>query len=134
MFAALLLSTRALAADTRASTQEVRKEVVAAIEAQLAAFRKGDINKAYSYAAAELRAQKPLRTFTAIVQANYPEIWANTRAEFGIVRDDGARASVTVQVYSKTSATGYDFTLVKERAGWRVHGVLRHEPKKAGKA
>lgn len=117
----------------RASKPETKKEIVAVIEEQLAAFRKGDLARAYGYAAAELRAQKPLRTFTAIVKENYPEIWANMRAEFGIVRDDGTRASVTVQVYSKASNAGYDFTLVREKAGWRVHGVLRHEPKKTGK-
>lgn len=111
----------------RASKPEVRKEVVAVIEAQLAAFRKGDPKKAHSYASAELRAQKPLPVFSQIVQANYPEVWANTRAEFGIVRDDGQRATVTVHVYSKSGDTGYDYVLVKERQGWRVHGVVRHE-------
>lgn len=116
----------------RASKPEVKKEIVAAIEGQLAALRKGDPKKAYSYAAAELRAQKSLPVFTAIVKENYPEIWANVRAEFGIVRDDGTRAAVTVQVYSKTADAAYDFTLVKEAAGWRIHGVLRHEPTKRG--
>src|SRR5436309_797954 len=79
-----------------ASKPEVKKEIVAVIEGQLAAFRQGDAAKAYRFAAAELRAQKPLKTFTTIVRDSYPEIWANTRADFGIVRDDGTRASVTV--------------------------------------
>ena len=52
---------------------------------------------------------------------------------WGIVRDDGRRATVTVQVYAKTGDTGYDFTLVKERSAWRIHGVVRHAPKKSGK-
>ena len=116
----------------RASKPEVKQEIVAVIEAQLAAFRKGDVAKAYDYAASDLRAQKPLRNFSAIVKENYPEIWASTRAEPGIVRDDGMRATVTVQVYSKTGDAAYDFTLVKEKAGWRVQGVLRHEPRKGG--
>lgn len=117
----------------RASKPEVKKEIVAVIDAQLAAFRKGDTAKAYSYAAADLRAQKPLKIFAAIVRDNYPEIWASTRAEPGIVRDDGAHAAVTVQVYGKSEDAAYDFTLVKEKAGWRIYGVVRHEPKKAGK-
>jgi hypothetical protein len=116
-----------------ASKPETKKAIVAVIEAQLAAFRKSDAEKAYSYAAADLRAQKPLRVFTAIVKENYPEIWANTRAEFGIVRDDDQHAAVTVQVYSKSNDAAYDFTLVKEKAGWRINGVLRHEPKSGGK-
>jgi hypothetical protein len=132
---AVLTGVTGLAAASvmRASKPEVKKEIVAVIESQLAAFRKGDVDKAYGYAAAELRAQKPVRAFAAIVQNNYPEIWANTRAEPGIVRDNGERATVTVQVYSKISDAAYDFTLTKEREGWRIYGVLRHEPKKAGK-
>jgi hypothetical protein len=124
---------RALAADMPASKPEVKKEIVAVIEAQLAAFRKGDTGKAHSYASSELRAQKPRRVFSEIVKDNYPEIWASTRAEFGIVRDDGKRATVTVQVYAKTGDAAYDYTLVKEEAGWRIFGVVRHEAKSAGK-
>lgn len=117
-----------------ASKAEVRKAVVAVLEAQLTAFRRGKPAEAYRYAASELRAQKPLPLFTAIVKENYPEIWANARAEFGIVRDDGQRATVTVHVYSKTSDAAYDFSLVQEREGWRIHGVVRHEPRKRGTA
>jgi hypothetical protein len=112
-----------------ASKPEVRKQIVATIDAQLAAFRKHDSKKAYSYAAAALQAEKPLEIFAQIVQANYPELWANTRAEYGIVRDDGTAGTVVVHVYTAEADASYDYTLVKERAGWRVHDVLRHDPK-----
>jgi hypothetical protein len=118
----------------KASKPEVRKEIVAVIEAQLAAFRAGDVRQAYGYAAAELRAQKPLGLFAGIVQASYPEIWAGTRAECGLVRDDGARAVVTVHVCGKAGDATYDYALVKERAGWRIRDVLRHAPKPRDKA
>jgi hypothetical protein len=128
---ALAAALGAMAADgaLRASRLEIKKEVVTVIEAQLAAFRKGDAAKAYTFAAADLRAQKPLPVFTTIVKENYPEIWSNTRAEFGIVRDNGMQATVIVQVYSKAGDAAYDFTLAKERAGWRIYGVVRHAPK-----
>ena len=109
-----------------ASKPEVRKDVIAAIEAQMAAFRKQDYEKAYSYAAAALRAQKPLPVFVAIVEAKYPEIWVNVRAEFGIVRDDGRSALVLVHVFAKDSDASYDYNLVKEGGRWRIVGVLRH--------
>ncbi len=116
----------------RASKPEVRKEVVQAIEGQLAAFRVGERQKAYAFAAANLRAQRPMRQFLLIVENNYPEIWANTRAEFGLVRDDGARAAVRVQVFSNEGRADYDYGLVKERDGvWRIDSVLRHAPKKS---
>lgn len=121
--------THAVEEAPHASKPEVRKEIIAVIEAQLAAFRAGDFKKAYSYASADLRAQKPLRAFVAIVQENYPEIWTNSRGEFSIVRDDGAEATLLVHVFGKSSDAAYDYTLVKERVGWRIAAVLRHAPK-----
>ena len=123
------LGAKAANGEMRASKPELKQQIVAVIEGQLAAFRQGDVTKAYTFAAAELRAQKPLRMFTTIVQENYPEIWSNTRAEFGIVRDNGTQATVTVQVYSKAGDAAYEFTLAKERVGWRIYGVVRHAPK-----
>ena len=117
----------------RASKPEVRKEVVAVIEGQLAAFREGDTKKAHAFGAATLRAQRPLRQFLQIVRTSYPEIWANTRAEFGVVRDDGTRATVLVQVFSKEDRADYDYGLVKEPEGWRIDSVLRHASKKSDK-
>lgn len=121
------------AAALRASKPEVRKEVVTVIDAQLQAFRRGNPEQAYRYATAAFRAQRPLPAFIAIVRDSYPEIWANTRAEPGIVRDDGARATVTVRVYSKAGDAAYDYTLAKEGAGWRILGVVRHEPRRERK-
>ncbi len=130
-----VLARAGVAAETglRASKPEVKVDVASVINGQLAAFRAGDAARAYTFAAAQLRAQKPLPAFAAIVRTSYPEIWANRRAEFGIVRDDGARATVTVQVYGRDSAAAYDYTLQKEPTGWRILGVVRHEPKQAGK-
>lgn len=118
----------------RASKPEVRREIVAVIDAQLGAFRTRDVRKAFRYASADFQAQWPLQNFAATVQNNYPEIWSNTRAEFGLVRDDGKTATVLVHVYGKDSDASYDYTLVKEEAGWRIGAVLRHAPKKADKA
>lgn len=117
----------------RASKPEVRKGIVEVIEAQLAAFRAGDLVAAYGFAAAELRAQKPIQLFMSIVKASYPEIWTNQKADCGVVRDNGTWAKLLVTVQGKDGEATYDYTLVKERAGWRIRDVLRHEPKKAQK-
>jgi len=118
----------------RGSKPDVRKAVVATIEGQLAAFRAREVQRAYAWAAGALRVQTPLRQFLLIVETNYPEIWANTRAEIGVVRDNGVRATVLVQVYGQEVSAGYDYGLVKERDGvWRIESVLRHAPKKAEK-
>lgn len=114
-----------------ASKPEVRREIVKVVEGQLAGFRAGDVRAAYGYASSELRAQKPLKIFAAIVRENYPEIWRNQRAEFGLVRDDGAIATVLVHVFAAGGEATYDYTLTKERAGWRISAVLRHASARA---
>ncbi len=131
----LLLAGTARADDNalHASKPEVRREIVAVVEGQLAAFRAGDVRKAYGFASAELRAQKPLRAFRAIVEESYPEIWTNTRGEIGVVRDDGAQATLLVHVFGKEGDAAYDYTLTKERAGWRIAAVLRHAPRLSDK-
>jgi hypothetical protein len=126
-------ATRAADEGMHGSKPEVRREIVAVIDAQLAGFRAGDIRKAYTYASADLRAQKPIQAFAAIVRENYPEIWSNTRAEFGLVRDDGAQATLLVHVFGQDGDASYDYTLVKEKSGWRITAVLRHAPKKNDK-
>jgi hypothetical protein len=113
--------------DFRVSKREVRQAVIAAINAQLAAFRTQDLAQAYEYASAGLRAQTSLRRFGAIVRENYPEIWKNTRAEYGLVRDDGRHATILVVVYAEKTAATFDYVLLRERGGWRIGSVLRHE-------
>lgn len=111
LFASAMLSCGLLAAAEGAarpaSKPEVRREIVAVIEGQLAGFRDDDTRKAYSFASTELRAQKPLRVFVAIVRENYPEIWRNRRAEFGLVRDNGATATVLVHLSGPEGEAAY---------------------------
>lgn len=114
--------------DLHPSAPEVRKAVIASIEGQLAAFRAHDVGRAYGFAAAPLRAQFPAERFAAVVREGYPEIWANLRAEFGIVNDSGTSAAVNVRVYGPAGSAAYDYQLIREPDGWRIGGVLRHAP------
>ena len=118
-------------ADLHPSAPAVRKAVIASIEGQLAAFRAHDLDQAYGFAAAPLRAQFPVDRFAAVVREGYPEIWANVRAEFGIVNDSGTSAAVNVRVYGAAGSAAYDYQLIREPGGWRIGGVLRHAPKPA---
>jgi len=114
----------------KASKPAVKAEIVAVIEGQLAAFRAGEVGEAYAYAAAVLQNQMPVRSFARLVREGYPEIWASTRVEFGLVRDNGRVATLTARVFAKdeTSAV-YDYVMAKEDDVWRIAGVLRHETK-----
>ncbi len=115
---------------SKASKPAVKAEIVAVIEGQLAAFRSGEVGRAYAYASVNLQLQMPVRNFARLVRDGYPEIWANTRVEFGLVRDNGRVATLTARVFAKdgTSAV-YDYVMAKEEDVWRIAGVLRHETK-----
>jgi hypothetical protein len=114
------------------SKPAVRDEITGVIEAQLAAFRANDVAKAFGYAAAGMRSQRTVPAFARMVKENYPEIWQSTRAEFGLVRDDGKKARLIVHVFTKTGEAAYDYVLFKEEAGWRIGGVLRREEQAGG--
>lgn len=114
----------------RASKPTVKVEIIGAIDGQLAAFRKNEVGRAFAYASTALQQQTPIRRFAALVRDGYPEIWASARAEYGLVRDDGARATVTARVFVESGRSAvYDYVLVREDDVWRISGVLRHEAK-----
>ena len=109
------------------STADVRKGIVAVISDQLGDFHAGNAGKAYALAAARFKAQFSSERFAALVKQSYPEIWTNTGAQFGVVRDDGVSAIVVVQVAcSAGNSAAYDYFLLKENDVWRIGGVLRH--------
>lgn len=112
----------------RASTAAVRRAVVGVIRDQLAAFRSHDLDMAYAYAAPALQRQVPEADFMAIVQRGYRQIWDNRGAEYGIVRDDGGEATVTVRVIGRDGSAQFDYVLAKVGTVWRISGVLRHRP------
>jgi len=118
-------------ADLHPSAPAVSQEVIATISGQLAAFRAHDPAKAYDFAAAALRRQFPLPRFAEVVRTGYPEIWRNLRAEYGIVSDNGSRATLNVRVHTADTSAAYDYMLVREPGGWRISGVLRHAPQPA---
>lgn len=125
LLAALQGPATAAAAELRVSPAEVRREVVAVIEGQLQALRERRVDDAYALASTPFRAQRTRDQFAGLVRQGYPEIWASTRAESGSVRDDGRRATAAVRVYSQAGDVDYDYALVREPAGWRIHGVVR---------
>lgn len=127
-----LLTACAQAAELRPSAPEVRAAVVATVEAQLAALRRGDVETAYGCASAALRARLPLSAFARMLQQTYAEIWRNERATFALVNDDGARASVAVRVAGKAGEADFEYGLVREPAGWRINGVLRRTGPRPG--
>ncbi len=107
-----------------------RKEIVAVVEGQLAAFRANDFDKAYAFAAQGLRQQFTVAQFTVIITRGYPVILHNERAECGLPQDDGTNAMLSVQVFAAGNhSAAYRYLLVKESGGWRISGVQSEKPR-----
>jgi|SRR5450432_279065 hypothetical protein len=128
---AFALFVRVAAAELEPSNPPVKAEITAVIEAQLAAFRAGDFDKAYSFASSPIREMFPLSEFQNMVKTGYPIIATSVKADFGICLDNGSEASVFVHVEARDGTSkDYQYGLVHEPSGWRITGVT--EPEQRG--
>jgi hypothetical protein len=108
------------------SDAATKKELVAVVASQLAAFRAGDAARAYAFAARELRENLSREKFSTMIAHTYPAIAHNVRAEFGLSLDDGATALLPVDVFTADGhATSYRYFFMREEGVWRISGVVR---------
>jgi hypothetical protein len=114
----------AAGAPARLSPPAVRIQLVAVVTAQLAAFRAEDWPAAYACAARAFQGVMPLPQFRALITAKYPVVEQNTRAEFGLPRDNGTVGIVPVRVFGQGTSKTFNWLLVKEGSGWKITGVV----------
>ena len=108
----------------RRSSDAVKKELSAVIDAQLAAFRANDYPKAYTFAAGGVKTLFPLGDFEKMVRTNYPIIAGSTSAEYGVAFDTGEEAVVNVRIENaEKKSVEYQYLLKKEAGGWKISGV-----------
>jgi hypothetical protein len=126
----LLFFTTAFAAppepELRISPREVREEVRAVVQAQLAALLAADFSTAYEMAASGIKRQFDERLFAAMIRRGYPALLKAGERELGFVRDDGAgTAEVTVAITdAQKRSTVYRYVLINEDEVWRVAAVV----------
>jgi hypothetical protein len=121
----LLLQVSAADPKVPLSKPEVRRQIVATIEAQMKAFRAGDWPAAYRCASKTFRSQIPPERFFTLMTERYPLVCKNTGADIGLPRDDGKNASVRVRVVGPNGASAdYQYLLEKDADGWRIAGAL----------
>ncbi|MDB6111840.1 MAG: hypothetical protein JWR69_3590 [Pedosphaera sp.] len=110
----------------RLSDEAVRKELIEVIQSQLSAFRKHDYSKAYKYAASDIQSQVSLPAFERMVREGFPLLVRSSAVEFGVILDNGSQALVNVSLLSDSGRLiHYQYSLRRERAGWRITGVVR---------
>ncbi|MBA4136105.1 MAG: hypothetical protein C0518_02170 [Opitutus sp.] len=134
LFAALGFATEETRRGGRLSPREIRDGVRSTVEGQLGALRAGKLAIAYEFAARGLRRQFSAEVFAEMIRRGYPALVEHTRAEFGLVRDDGAgRAALDVTVFDgRDRPARFHYQLVQERAGWRIEGVIATRPPARG--
>lgn len=112
-----------------ASQEPVRKQLLGVVKGQLAAFKSGDMARAYTFASSEIHRQFAPDEFARMVRGSYPDIASPGAVQFGPVFDDGKRAVVHVTI----TGTGdkrqtYTYLLHKEKNNWKIGGVYAPEP------
>ncbi len=108
------------------SKNDVKKEITAVIESQLAAFRTNDFSRAYTFAASSIKEHFSFEQFQDMVKRGYPVIAKSKSASFGVALDDGQQAVVDVSVKgADDKAIRYEYMLVIEDGKWRITGVTQ---------
>jgi hypothetical protein len=112
----------------RPATAEERKQAVAAIEAQLQAFRDNDYEKAAKYQSESLRKQiNTPEAFRAMMERSYPQFARSRAARFGeaTASPDGNLVRIDVTVTGQDGVrVGVVYLMVKEEGSYRVGSVL----------
>jgi len=112
----------------RPAKPEVRRAAVAAIQAQLSAFSKGDYQTAIKYQSAGLKQNfSSPDAFRQMIESAYPEFAHYKKVAFGPVRADasGQRVFVPVNLTGQNGVTVQAaYLMVREGKVYRVQGVL----------
>ncbi|BAC88978.1 DUF4864 domain-containing protein [Gloeobacter violaceus] len=124
------LAIPAVPAEFAQSKAALKKQLEAVIQSQLAAFRKGDYAKAYTFASQGIRRRIPAAVFAEMVRSAYPAIARSRSARFGPILDDGDQAVVHVVVEGAEEQATYAYQMIREGRVWKVNSVTEAEPRR----
>ena len=111
---------------------KLQRQLILVIQSQLAAFRQEDYSMAYTFAAADFKAQISLAAFERMVKAAFPQIARSRAAEYGIIVENGDNAKVEVTIVGETGTRiHYQYILHRESGDWKIGGVNEGQPEKA---
>ena len=106
------------------NTEKIVKKV---ISSQLMAFKEKNVEKAYSFAAPNIKRQFfNAKNFGLMVKNGYPVIWSPKNYQFVKFSSNGTRSIQRVLFRSATDAlVTYDYLLEKFKNEWRIAGVIQ---------
>ena len=115
-------------AGTPVSENKNEEEIVkSVISSQIAAFMEKNIEKAYSFAAPNIKRQfSNAENFGLMVRNGYPVIWKPKSYQFVEFSTNGKRSIQRVLFRSASdSLLTYDYLLEKINSEWRIAGVIQ---------
>jgi transposase len=109
------------------SYDNAEKIVKKVISSQLMAFKEKNVEKAYSFAAPNIKKQFfNAKNFGLMVKNGYPVIWSPKNYQFVKFSSNGTRSIQRVLFRSSTDAlVTYDYLLEKFKNEWRIAGVIQ---------
>ena len=109
------------------SYDNAEKIVKKVISSQLMAFKEKNVEKAYSFAAPNIKRQFfNTKNFGLMVKNGYPVIWSPKNYQFVKFSSNGKRSIQRVLFRSATDAlVTYDYLLEKFKNEWRIAGVIQ---------
>jgi len=109
---------------TDKNVEEIVKKV---ISSQLMAFKERNVEKAYSFAAPNIKRQFfNAKNFGLMVKNGNPVIWRQKNYQFVKFSSNGTRSIQRVLFRSNTDALlTYDYLLEKFSNEWRIAGVIQ---------
>ena len=109
------------------SYDNAEKIVKKVISSQLMAFKEKNVEKAYSFAAPNIKRQFfNAKNFGLMVKNGYPVIWSPKNYQFVKFSSNGTRSIQRVLFRSSTDAlVTYDYLLEKFKNEWRIAGVIQ---------
>lgn len=111
------------------TSADVKTQLTAVIDGQLAAFRANDYPKAFTFASSMIQSMFAPDDFEKMVKSAYPVIAHSTSNEYGVMFDTGEEAVVSVRVQNdKKENVEYHYMLKKEAGGWKINGVSEIKP------
>ncbi|MEM6727046.1 MAG: DUF4864 domain-containing protein [Pseudomonadota bacterium] len=120
LFAAVLIAV-GLAGSAQAQDEGIQ----ATITGQMEAFRADDFDRAFTFAAPNIkRAFGSSERFGTMVRNGYPMVWKNANVRYLELRELGGRLWQKVQIEDQQGAFHYlDYMMVETAEGWQIGAV-----------
>jgi hypothetical protein len=113
----------------RADANVKPADLYAVVDRQLGELREGDFSRAYEYASRNVQRTYTIGQFAAMVEADFPGMLRASRAEYGLVRTSGPRATMQVYLIGQNGAVmPCVYMLVREGESWRIEGARLMQP------